>query len=204
MKKQLSIVLLILIGQISLGQTKSVIQIKYGLDFNDLQNIMYFEGIGLEKFKIKSDSINGKNYQILIKELKNGKIVKIDTVFNSREDEYFRIKEDSLTFTVITKTYDQNYFKILFQFDGFSSERKYTVLPAERDKFTMKSFFGNKPELPISLKETNYMLTYMMPYVKSDKSTAYCEVAQSGLNPEKLYDKYKIPHYFLIAIRFEQ
>jgi hypothetical protein len=203
MKRQLTTFLLILAGQLSFGQTKSVIQAQQGLNFNDLQNVLYFEGIGLEKFKIKSDSLNGKNYQILIKEFKNGKVVKIDTVFNSKEDEYFRIKEDSLIFAVLTKTYDMNYFKILFQFDGFSVNRKYSVLPIEREKFALKGFFGREFELPINFKEINYILAYMMPYVRADKSTAYCEVAQSGINPEKLYEKYKIPHYYLVGIKFE-
>ncbi|MCJ7935964.1 MAG: hypothetical protein MUW56_20630 [Chryseobacterium sp.] len=203
MKKQLALTLMIFLGYFSYAQTNAIIKAKEGLSFNDLQRILYFEGINNEKFIIKSDSLKGKNYQIIIKEFKKGKLTKIDTVFNSKEDEYFRIKTDSLSFAVLTKMSDFNYFKIQFQFGGFSSKRKYAVLPTERDKFTLKSFFGNKSDLPINLKGTNYFLAYMMPYVRKDKSEAYCEVAQSGIDPEKLYDNYKIPHYYLIAIRFE-
>jgi hypothetical protein len=32
------------------------------------------------------------------------------------------------------------------------------------------------------------------------KSASYCEVAQSGMDPEKLFDKFKIPHYYLIEL----
>ncbi len=203
MKKYAAFILLILAGHFSSGQSASVIQTKHGLDLNDLQHILYFEGISNEKFNIKSDSLKGKNYQIIIKEFKEGKLTKTDTVFNSKEDEYFRIKTDSLSFAVLTKMSDLNHFKIQFQFDGFSSDRKYPVSPAQKDKFTLKSFFGPKSELPINLNGMNYFLAYMTPYVRKDKSEAYCEVAQSGIDPEKLYDKYKIPHYFLTAIRFE-
>jgi len=188
---------------VSYGQTSATIETGHGLNFTDLQHILYFEGISLEKFTIKSDSLNGKNYQVIVKEFMQGKLVKTDTVFNSKEDDYFRIKADSLSFAVLTKMSDLNYFKIQFQFNGFSSDRKYTVLPAERDKFALKSFFGSKSELPVNLKGSTYFLAYMMPYVRANKSEAYCEVAQSGTNPEKLYDTYKIPHYYLIAIRFE-
>lgn len=191
------------LGHQIFGQSNATIETKDGLDFNDLQHILYFEGISNQKFNIKSDSLKGKNYQIIIKEFKQGKLSKTNIVFDSKEDEYFRIKTDSLSFAVLTKMTDFNYFKIQFQFNGFSSERKYTVQPSEKDKFALKSFFGSKTQLPINLNGINYFLAYMMPYVRPDKSEAYCEVAQSGVPPEKLYYKYKIPHYFLIAIKFE-
>jgi len=203
MKKQFLLLLLTFWGHITFGQSNAIIEAKRGLNFNDLQHILYFEGISNQKFSIKSDSLKGKDYQIIIKEFKLGKLSKTDTVFNSKELEYFRIKSDSLSFAVLTKMTDFAYFKIQFQFDGFSSDRKYSVATSNKDKFTLKSFFGPKTQLPINLKGMNYFLAYMMPYVKQDKSEAYCEVAQSGLDPEKLHDKYKIPHYFLIAIRFE-
>lgn len=204
MKTQFLLILLMaLLGSVACGQTNATIETKHELNFNDLQHIMYFEGISNQKFSIKSDSLKGKNYQIIIKEFKLGKLSKTDVVFNSKEDEYFRIKTDSLSFAVLTKMSELSYFKIQFQFDGFSSDRKYSVNPTEKDKFTLKSFFGPKTQLPVNLKGLNYFLTYMMPYVRKDKSEAYCEVAQSGIDPEKLYDQYKIPHYFLIAIQFE-
>jgi hypothetical protein len=203
MKKQLVSLILILCGYFSYGQTNATIKTKHGLNFHDVQNILYFEGISNQKFNIRSDSLKGKNYQVIIKEFTGGKLTVIDTVFNSKEDEYFRIKTDSLNFSVLTKMSDLNFFKIQFQFDGFSAGRKYPVLPSEHDKFALKSFFGPKSELPINLAGSTYILAYMMPYVRPDKSEAYCEVAQSGIDPEKLYDKYKIPHYYLIAINFE-
>ena len=43
----------------------------------------------------------------------------------------------------------------------------------------------------------------MTPYIRADKSEAYCEVGQSGVNPEHLYDSYKIPHYFLVEVKFK-
>lgn len=203
MKKQFLLLLLTFLGHLTFGQSKATIETRRGLDFSDLQHVLYFEGISNQKFSIRSDSLRGKDYQIIIKEFELGRLSKTDTVFNSKELEYFKIKTDSLSFAVLTKMTDFGYFKIQFQFDGFSSDRKYPVASSNRDKFALKSFFGQKTQLPINLKGVNYILAYMTPYLRKDKSEAYCEVAQSGLNPEKLYDKYKIPHYFLIAIRFD-
>ncbi|MDQ8003670.1 MAG: hypothetical protein REI64_02655 [Pedobacter sp.] len=203
MKNLILIVLLFILGSSSYAQTTATITSKRGLNFKDLQHILYFEGISLEKFNIKSADLKGKNFQIIIKEYIKGTLTKIDTVFNSREDEYFRIKSDSLNFAVLTKMTDKNYFKIHFQFDGFSSARKYHVTPETAEKFTLKNFFGAKPQLPIVFSKLNYVLAYMTPYVRPDKSEAYCEVAQSEINPEKLHEKYKLPHYFLIGINIE-
>jgi len=202
MKKQTALLACVLCTLIAAGQSNASIEIKHSVSANDLQNILYFEGISHEKFNIKSNKLKGKDYQLVIKEFREGKLVKVDTMFNSREDEYFRIKEDSLPFAVLTKMSDLSEFKIQVQFNGFSVSRKYKVLPAEKDKFALKTFFGPKLEMPINLQGSNYFLAYMMPYVRKDKSEAYCEVAQSGLDPEKLYEKYKIPHYFLVAINF--
>ena len=203
MKKQLLLLLLTFLGQLTFGQSNAIIETKRGLNFNDLQNILYFEGINYQKFSIQSDSLKGKDYQVIIKEFQLGKLSKTDTVFNSKELEYFRIKADTLNFAVLTRMTEAGLFKFQIQFDGFSSDRKYPVAAANKDKFTLKSFFGPKTKLPVNLKGLNYFLAYMTPYVRPDKSEAYCEVAQSGIDPEKLYDKYKIPHYFLVAIRFE-
>jgi hypothetical protein len=42
----------------------------------------------------------------------------------------------------------------------------------------------------------------MTPYIRADKREAYCEVAQSGVDPEHLYDSYKIPPYCLVEVKF--
>ncbi len=203
MKNLFLLVSLSILGSYVYAQNTATMISKPGLNFKDLQHILYFEGIDLQKFNIKSPELKGKNFQIIIKEYQKGALTKTDTVFNSKEDEYFRIKTDSLNFAVLTKMHDRNYFKIQFQFDGFSSARKYNVAPETMEKFTLKSFFGAKPQLPIVLSKLNYVLAYMMPYVREDKSEVYCEVAQSGINPEKLYEQYKLPHYFLIGINVE-
>lgn len=185
------------------SQTDAFIEVDRATGPADLQQLMYFEGISLERLKIRSAALKGKNFSILIKEFKNGKLIRTETAFNSNEDEYFRIKSDTLEFSVISKMSDTSEFRLQFQFPGFSSARKFRVSPRDKDTFALKNFFGPKTQLPIDPKGTNYFLAYMMPYVKPDKSTAYCEVAQAGLDPEKLYDTYKIPHYFLAAIKFE-
>lgn len=203
MKKAFFFQVILLLSAYTYAQSNAVMTAKMGANTNELQTVLYFEEIGYEKFSVKSAELKGKNYQIIIKEFKDGKVFLSDTVFNSKEDEYFRIKEDSLSFAVLTKASDINEFKIQFQFNGFSFSRKYKILAKEKNEFVLKDFLGAKSEIPINLTGSNDILAYMMPYVKADKSKTYCEVAQSGTDPEKLYETYKIPHYFLVKLRFE-
>ncbi len=184
------------------AQQKATLQSEVGAKDKELQSILYFEGISYEKMSFKSPDLKGKNYQIIIKEFVKGELKNTDIAFNSKEDEYFRLKDGNLSFAILSKVSDDSNFKISFQFNGFSSSRKYKVDPSEKDKFTLKSFFIKEIEISIAPEAKNYILAYMTPYVRPDKSEAYCEVAQSGVDPERLYDKYKIPHYFLVEIKF--
>lgn len=174
----------------------------YGSDNDDLMSVLYFENIGLAKMTFTGADLKNKNFQISIKEFVRGKLTKTETVFDSREDEYFRIKSDRFGFRVLTKATAQNTVKFDFQFDGFSKAKEYKVAAGQRE-FALKTFLGNKPEISIPTGANAYILTYMMPFVKKDGSKQYCEVVQADVKPEDLGAKYDIPTYFLIDIKFE-
>lgn len=180
----------------------ATVTLEAGAQDRDLQTILYFEGISYEKLLVNSPLLVGKNYQLILTEFVKGALTKTDVVFDSSEDEYFKLKTDKLGFAVVSKVTDGNEFKLSFQFNGFSASRKYPVDAREKDKFTLKSFFHKEAPISLAPDAKNYLLAFMTPYVRADKSEAYCEVAQSGIDPERLYERYKIPHYFLVAIKF--
>ncbi|MEJ7861276.1 MAG: hypothetical protein WKF90_06520 [Pyrinomonadaceae bacterium] len=176
-------------------------RINYGSENVDLQSILQFEDIDLNKMSFSGNDLKDKDFQISIKEFVRGKLSKTEVVFDSKEDDYFKIKSDKFIFRVLTKVSSENTVKFDFQFNGFSKQKEYKVAAGQKE-FALKSFLGSKPELAMPLNTNTYILTYMMPYVKKDGSTQYCEVAQSGVNPEDLGKKYAIPVYFLIDIKF--
>ena len=180
----------------------ATVTLEAGAKDRDLQTVLYFEGISYEKLLVSSPALVGKNYQIIIKEFVQGSLTKTDVVFNSSEDESFRLRADKLGFAVVSKVTEGNEFKISFQFNGFSAGRKYRVDARQKDKFTLKSFFHQEASISLAPNTKNYLLAFMTPYVRADKSEAYCEVAQSSIDPERLYELYQIPHYFLVAIQF--
>ena len=185
----------------SLPASDIKMQVGYGSENPDLMNVLYFEDIGLNKMSFTGNDLNGKNFQISVKQFVNGKLAKNEVVFDSTEDEYFRIKSDKYGFRILTKTTSEHTVKLQFQFNGFSKMVEYKIA-ADQKGFASKTFLGSKSETFIPVNEDTYILTYMMPYEKKDGSKQYCEVAQSGIKPEDFGTKYAIPNYFLISIKF--
>ena len=175
---------------------------EYGSENADLQSVLAFENINLNKMKFSGANLSGRDFQISIKEFVGGKLTRSEIVFDSKEDEYFRIKSDNFGFRVLAKRTTENTVKFDFQFAGFSKAAEYKINAGHKE-FALKTFLGNKPDVSIPLNANTYILTYMMPYVKKDGSKQYCEVAQSGVSPEELGKKYAIPTYFLIDIKFQ-
>lgn len=197
-------VLLTICGLPSVMAADSDIKMRsqYGSDEIELQSVLYFEDIGLEKLTFSGSDLNNKDYLITISEFVDGRSTKTDVIFDSKDDSYFRIKGNEFTFLVLSKVTSEKTVKIEFQFNGFRKRKEY-VVSNDQKEFALKNFLGSKSELIIPSNANTYILTYMMPYTKADGSTQYCEVVQSDVSAEDLGKKYAIPRYFLIGIKFQ-
>lgn len=209
MKKRTVIYLLLSILGISINafaQSDIRLRTKYGSENQDLMSVLQFEEIGFDKLIFTGNDLKNKDFQISIKKIVGGRLEKQDVVFDSKESDYFKIKSDQFVFRLLTKETPELKARFDFQFNGFSKQMEYVVEKNNNDlhrKFALKDFLGDKPDMPISVDKNTYILAYMMPYVRPDGSSSYCEVAQSGVNPEELGSKYAIPTYFLIDIKFQ-
>lgn len=184
------------------AQTNVKMQRKYGAESSELQGLLYFENIALERLMFSGSELKNRNYQIYIKRFVNGDLAENELVFDSKEADFFKIDGDQLAFRVFAKETLEHTIKFEFQFDRFRQSKEYQLTPDQKN-FALKNFMAGRPEQSISLTAANHILTFMMPYVKKDKSTAYCEVVQSDVSPEELGKKYPIPLYFLIDIKFD-
>lgn len=203
MKKTLLLLAtVILLNAGGFAQSDIKMQNRYGSENIDLLSVLRFEEIGMSKLVFSGEDLKGRDFQISVKQYDKGKLTKTEVVFDSKEDEYFRIKSDKFVFRVLTKITAERTAKFDFQFDGFSKAREYKVGKNYRG-FAQKDFLGSNKEVSIPLNASTYILTFMMPYERKDGSKQYCEVAQSGVNPEEFGTKYAIPTYFLIDIKFE-
>lgn len=173
----------------------------YGAQDAELQSILYFEDIGLEKLQFTGPHLKGSDYIISIEDYADGALSARTDIFDSREDPYFKVRGNELAFRVLSRTDAGKSVKFQFQFNGFAKRVTYDLRPHE-EAFALKNFLGARTSIPVDLKAENVALTYMMPYVEKDGSKQYCDVVQSGVPPESLGKKYRIPRYFLIKIRF--
>lgn len=201
MKLYVPIVLVLFIASTSLGQNVKL-TMKYGSDNRELNQILDFQNIYYENLSFKDISLNGKFYQLFVKEFKNGKFIKTDTLFDGTEDDYFKIKGDSLNFKFFAQT-SNNQLQVQIRTNKFGSKKlSYNTIPANRD-YALKNFIGNKANLLVSLDKPFYLFAIITPTIHKDGSGSYCEVAQSDTDPEQFGLKYAIPHYFLVQMKFK-
>lgn len=185
------------------AQSEIKMRVDHNYDSPDILSILRFENIGFEKAAFAGSNLKDKHYIISIKEFTGGKLVKQEVAFDSRElGDFAKIKGDNLSFRLLTKRTQENTARFHFQFERFSVMKEYKVGENYKD-FVLKDFLGNNLETTIPLNASTYIFTFMMPYEKKDGSKAYCEVAQSGINPEDFGNKFAIPTYFLIDIKFQ-
>jgi hypothetical protein len=192
--------ILLLTFNTSFSQDSTKMRITGGSENRDLQSMMAFEGIALDKFEFSGKQLIGKDYDFKVKEFKNGKLVSTTILMDSREDEYFKIKRDTFRFKMFTKVGDDKKFNIEIAFGGFTSKRLTFNLFNKNGLYAMKTFLGGKMEMNLPATGKFYIMSLITPTLHKDKSSSYCEVTQSGLDPEKLNEKYNIPHYFLIEM----
>ena len=184
----------------SFAQDSAKMKIITGSENEDLQHIISFEGMALHNFEFSGKKLAGKDYEFNVKEFKNGKLINTTMIIDSKEAHIFKIKKDSFKFKMLTKTTEDNKFKIELSFGHFTSRKLTCNLYDKNGTYIMKTFLGQKNEINVPINGHFYITALITPTMHKDGSSSYCEVAQSGIDPEKLNEKYIIPHYFLIEM----
>lgn len=192
------LIFLILIINFSLVQSQVKVTSKYGSEINDVQDILLFENIFTDKLTFQSETLKGKSYRIALEEFKKGKLVKTTILF---DDNYFKIPNDKLALKFYFKLANGK-LKTQILGTGFSSKKSTFKLSNDEDKYALKDFFGSKEEIILDINKKNSVFAIITPTIHADGSGSYCEVAQSDIAPEKLGEKFNIPHYFLVTIKF--
>lgn len=196
------ILILALISTHAFAQDSIKMTNSYGVENTELQDLLDFEGIYVETLNFESSLLSGKHYEVNLQEYKNGKFAKSTLLFDSSEDDYFKIKGEKLSLRFYFKLADEQ-LKLYIAGSTFRSKKMYFNLKADPDKYALKDFFDRNSELKLDPKNPNYILTIITPTVHKDGSASYCEVVQSNIKPEDLGKHFQIPHYFLVSITFK-
>ena len=202
MKKKIMLFALLFVFQLNYSQKTVKMTTEYGAKNRELQEVLNFENIGLETLNFESNEIKGKYYEINIKEFKNGKLIKTKSLFKGNDSEYFIIDSTFTSFKFFTKR-ENNKLKTFLKGKRFGSRQEFFDLEDGNGAYVLKNFQGVKKFLNVPLNEEFPILAIITATKHKDGSGSYCEVAQSEIAPEKFGEKFNIPHYFIISMKFK-
>lgn len=202
--RKIALLFTTLLLPISIASAQSNIKLSAsnGVENEDLMNVLRFQGINYTKVKFSGTDLWGKNFKIFLRDFNQNKLVKTYEIFDSTEDEFFKIKEQEFAFNVLVQRTANNKAKFDFRFLGFGAVKEIALNTDQKD-FLLKSLQTENNETAIVLHKTQTILSFMMPYQSKNGVIKYVDVNQAGISPEELGKKFKIPRYFLIDIRFD-
>ncbi len=165
-----------------------------------IDNYFRFEGINFSQNSISSQNIINKNYTINLKEFKNGNLVNTICLDKSNNAKYAIIDSTTFKFNILGKRIKNNYNLILF-FKKYST-KKYTLKLQSKyvEDYILKEIAIKKEVLQFNKPFIFLLLT--TPEYHKDGSASWCDVAANE-TPEKIYEKNKIPHFFIFEMTIE-
>ncbi len=199
------IILLVLLScKICLSQQTVKMTNQYGVENQELQEILDFNSTFVEKLNFEGEELKGKFFVINLKEFRKGKLVKTENLFDGSEADFFKIDSTTAFFKTFISI-DNEKLSIGFRNQKFGSKKSEFKLDKIKGVFNyvLKDFFGRENTLNVPLNDEFAIFAIITPTIHNNGSGSYCEVVQSDIKPEELGNLFKIPHYFLITMRFK-
>lgn len=203
MKTKIVFILLIFSFQINYSQKTVKMITEYGSKNTEISNLMLFQNIESEKISFESSEIKGKFYEINLKEFKNGKLVNTKNLFDLKIVDYLKIDSTYTSFNYFSKIEDDKMVVFIQTPHAYSEKMTFKLTKGKGSDYVLKDFQRDKEFLSVSLNEEFPILTIITPVKQENGRSSYCEVAQSEIVPEKYWEKFKIPHYFVISVKFK-
>lgn len=206
-KTQLILFLLFNLSLYGQDSTKIEMISKYdNLEFGSREFVLEtFQGI--EKLNItfnNSEKLIGKDFKIIIRKYKNGKIEEEKKVIDTKGEELPKIGKN-FNFSIITQ-HISNTEKIAFFFPNFFNRQIFDLNKKFKDgTFSLRDVCGNesdKVDFEIG-KEIQIGLITPPNNNPENGKLGYCEVSKGNIDVKKWYEQYRISDFFLIYIIIE-
>jgi len=199
MKNLILITFGILLSHLIYGQSSEGC-IKMYVDYpqnQELQDVLSFENIDYRILTFVSNSLNGKSFSIIAKEIWNGEIKNERVIIDSEKNNLPPLNSDTLKITVISKKFTEDQIKMEFKFPwlGITS----TFNATKSNTYSLRTIGTNFNIVP---NEKFYVLAYILPYQK-DNYQMYCAVENSGFDVESWGKKFNLEHYIVFEMIFE-
>ena len=184
------------------GQSLIKVKLRDNIVDKHIREVMEFENIFIEQLDFEGEAIGDKSYIVTMDEFCKGEKIRSLILFDGMEDDIFRVRGNKTSLKFFLKVADEK-LKVHIRGDFFASKKMYLPLDTEAETYTVKDFFADKEELQIPSDKAGALFAIITPAILPDGSGTYCDVIQSGINPEKWYEHFKIPHYFVVRIQFK-
>ena len=191
---------------IMFGQTSNntlMMVSNYASDNSEIYDILEFEGIDYYKIKFIGNDLKDKGYQLLVKEIWDGKVVSESVITNSRDlpfKEVQTINDTILNITVIAKPTKDNTLKMSFKFPRYLVDKEFNALNST--DYSLINI-AEESNLEIGYNKKFYLLAYILPYEKENGMKSWCDVGVDGIDIENWGKKFGIKHYLIFEMKFE-
>ena len=203
MKINYLIIISFLIFQTNYSQKNVKMISEHGSKNNEINSLMLFQNIGTEKLTFESNELIGKFYEVNLKEYKKGKLIKTTKLFDYSGDEYLKIDTTYTSFKFFNKIEDDK-LTVFIQSPKMYGEKKiFKLEKGKSEDYLLKDFQGAKKFINVSSNEEFPILTIITPSQEEETKGSYCDVAQSEVATENFWEKFEIPHYFVISMKFK-
>ncbi len=176
---------------------------EFGSKNNEINSLLLFQDIGVEKLSFESSDILGKFYEIKLKEYKKGKLVNIKKLFDLEVVDFLKIDTTYTSFKFFNKI-EGNKIEVFIQSPKMYGEKStFKIRKGKSQEYILKDFQGIKGFINVPINKEFPILAIITPTKNKDGSSSYCEVAQSEVLPENFWETFAIPHYFVITLKFK-
>lgn len=199
----LFLMLLISLNLYSQNKIQLISQSAYSENKEDFENDL-FQGINRMKYHFENiDSVLNKDYKIIIREYKKGKLSTEKIVISTKDEGLPKIDKD-FKFTLMAQQILDNE-KIGFFFNNFMNKKIYKVNKIFPDgTFDLRDLTGNTNKIDFELgKEIQIALITPPNENPNAGNLGYCEVSKGNIDVPSWYKKYEIPQFFLIYLIVE-
>lgn len=203
MKIKIFIAISILTFQFVFSQKDVRMITESGSKNDEINSLMLFQNVGVQKLSFEGTELKGKFYEINIKEYKKGKLINNKKIFDLEFVDFLKIDTTYTTFKFFNKIEDNKMSVFIESPRMYGEKVTFKIEKGKEQDYILKNFQGLKKFINVPINEEFPILAIITPTKQKDGFSSYCEVAQSEIAPEKFWEKFEIPHYFVITMKFK-
>lgn len=176
---------------------------EYGLKNNDLNSLLLFENISIEKVSFEGADLLGKQYKVNVKEYMKGKLIKKEILFNTNGLDLLKIDTSYTSFKLFTKI-ENGKIKLFIQSPMmYGAQKFYKIKKGKEQDYIMHRIREDSDFSNIPLNTEFPIFVIITPGTFEGINNSYCDVSKSEVKPEHYWKKFKIPHFYVISMEFE-